>query len=442
MPSDRISAYLSHSYRHEDRKLNEFFWNIVWHSGITFAVDPQSESLSVPYLELMMKRSAAFIGIVPRRPRQEHYQCSPFMIFEHGLAVQAQKPRLLLVESGIPKYFFPDGASVLYFSRQALPDVKAEAERRVRLLARQSDPAASALGHGLGKAGIMVSRRSAARAEIQELVRAYGFSPVDVNLSVTDAFRFALELDDLDFVVLDMSAAYVPPWFYPFISGRFIPTIKLRHTAAHRSAPLAQPPWETDALLHQIALPGELGVSYRTREELKTGIAAHLRRLREERIQFRSLGEGSRYFRSLGRGQGSVFISNADEANETGRQLSTAFRQQNIQHFQYRFGNDIKLTGFWDSELPEKIRSSQYFLPLLTAGYWESEYCRDEYELARKQADAGLLKIIPYFLSAAQSVKATVIPEQGRDLSDLTLRRQVSQIVTDIDSMLEQAQPA
>jgi hypothetical protein len=43
MPAEKISAYLSHSYRHEDRQVNEFFWRLFWANGVTFAVDPEAE---------------------------------------------------------------------------------------------------------------------------------------------------------------------------------------------------------------------------------------------------------------------------------------------------------------------------------------------------------------------------------------------------------------
>lgn len=430
---DRITAYLSHSYRHGDRKVNEFFWNLFWRNGITFAVDPESEPLSIPYLELMMKRSAAFVGVITRRAEESTYQCSPFMVFEHGLAVQAQKPRLLLVESGVSKYFFPEGPHTLYFSRQALPSIKAEVERRIGLLSQSSDMNATALGHGLGKVGLLIGREARRRGIVRDVIKNLGFTPVNLEIGITDAFRFAIQLDELDFIVLDMQYTELPPWLYPFIIGRFIPTIRIRSEPSKQAYRFAEPPWETDDLLSTVAAPDELGVSYQTSSELKSGLVKHAERLREERILLRSLSEGSRYFRSLGRKRGRIFISGATEANEFSRHLSGALSRENIPHFHYRFQNDIELAARWEEKLPERINSSQYFVPLITEGYWHSEFCVREYSLARERADIGNLIIVPYFLTSSGSGD---IPEQGRDLSGLAMREQVRRVVTDMDSKL------
>jgi hypothetical protein len=433
MPSDMVTAYLSHSYRHDDRHINEFFWKLSWANGITFAVDPESESLSIPYLELMMKRSAAFVGIVTRRPEQQTYQCSPFMVFEHGLAVQAQKPRLLFVESGVSKYFFPESPETLYFSRQRLPEMREEAQRKIAILAERSDARVSALGHGLGKAGILIDDDNNHRNMIHGLIQSLGFSPVSLDTSVTDTFRFALQLDELDFIVLDLQCTSLPVWLYPFISGRFIPTIKLRAKNSASAGHVPEPPWETGELLESVAEPEEIAVWYKTSRDLRNGLATHVSRLREERIFFRSLGDGTRYFRSLGRRYGKIFISNTSEANDFVRELSTSLKRENIPHFQYRYQNDIELAALWRDELPKRVQESDYFLPLITDHYWQSQFCVEEYEIARERAREGKMIIIPYFLGQAAS---TNIPEQGRDLSGLSPREQVRRITSDLDAML------
>jgi hypothetical protein len=433
MPTEKIVAYLSHSYRHADRKVNEFFWKLFWENGVTFAVDPESEQLSVPYLELMMKRSSAFVGIVTRRPEELIYQSSPFMVFEHGLAVQAHKPKLLFVESGVPKYFFPDGPQTMYFSRQALPSIKAEASHRIAGLVTGSDVRTMMLGHGLGKVGLLIGRDDYCQEVVRDVVRNLGFTPVNLDVGISDAFRFALELDEFDFMVLDTGYTDLPNWLYPFLSGRFMPTIKVCRGSAGPGEQLAEPPWETGELLRRVAAPGDLIVRYNSRRELRSGLARHVERLREERILLSSVGDGLRYFRSLGRRRGRVFISTTSAVNYFSRQLSLALHRENIPHFHYRYQNDIELAALWNDQLAERVRASQYFVPLITESYWKSQFCQDEYQLARERSEQGQLKIVPYFLESSNSAE---IPEQGRDLSGMPVRMQIRQIVEDIDKKL------
>src|SRR5260370_10349666 len=94
--SARVPVHFSHSYRREDRDLNDYFWTIFHGAGFSFTVDPGSTSLSTTYLELMMARSAGFVAVVTYRQEEEGYRCSPFIMHEYGLAVRARKPRLVL----------------------------------------------------------------------------------------------------------------------------------------------------------------------------------------------------------------------------------------------------------------------------------------------------------------------------------------------------------
>jgi len=443
MPAEKISAYLSHSYRAEDRKVNEFYWKLCWANGVTFAVDPESEPLSVAYLELMMKRSAAFVGIVTRRPEQETYQCSPFMVFEHWLALQAQKARLVFVESGVPKDFFPEGPGIMYFSRQMMPNIRNEAEARIRRLATRADGAASTLGHGLGKVGLLLGKDHQFNDAVHGLIRCMGFSPVELVIKDDDALRLAFQLDELDFIVHDTRSRPSPPWLMPYIGGRFIPVIKLRSRLPRDTKPVTAA-WEIYDLLHTVAEAEELYVLYETLPELTAGLARHIERIREERVLFTSLKDGSRYFRSLGRRRDRVFISNAGSLNGFGRQLSAAFRRQNIVHFHYRYQNNIELATDWRGRLPDMVRGSQFFVPLITSDYWASQICVEEYDIAMEQKEAGKIQIMPYFMAdvrpaTVSGAKPREVPAQGRDLRELPTRDQIQQIVEDVDGKMTDA---
>src|SRR3984957_11617245 len=97
-----IPVYFSHSYRREDRDINDHFWRIFHEAGFSFTVDPGTTSFFPTALELMMARSVGFAAVVTYREEEERYQCSPFIMHEYGLAVQAQRPRLVLRDKRVP----------------------------------------------------------------------------------------------------------------------------------------------------------------------------------------------------------------------------------------------------------------------------------------------------------------------------------------------------
>src|SRR5688572_2205072 len=104
--SDHLPIYLSHSYRREDRRLNMFFFELLNKEKLILKVDPKTTMLSVPRLEMMMARSAGFVGVVTRRSEESVDKCSRYIAFEHGLAIQAKAPRLVFLETGVSEASF------------------------------------------------------------------------------------------------------------------------------------------------------------------------------------------------------------------------------------------------------------------------------------------------------------------------------------------------
>src|SRR5262249_34359339 len=119
----KILAYFSHSYRDADRDVNSFFWDLFHDAGFFFTVDPQSQLFSIPYLESMMMLSTCFVAVITRRDTP--LGCSPYILFEYGLALEAQKPALVFVEQGMSASPFPRDADwIVPFNRHRLADHK------------------------------------------------------------------------------------------------------------------------------------------------------------------------------------------------------------------------------------------------------------------------------------------------------------------------------
>jgi len=136
MPAE-ILAYFSHSYKPEDRELNSFFWELFSEAGYFFTVDPKSNVFSIPYLESMMLRSNCFVAVIPRRPASA-LGCSPYILFEYGLAKEAQ--RQLLVSSNrtsTASGFERDRERVITFNRQRLKSHRDDFQDAIERLGRR-----------------------------------------------------------------------------------------------------------------------------------------------------------------------------------------------------------------------------------------------------------------------------------------------------------------
>ncbi|MFD5567711.1 toll/interleukin-1 receptor domain-containing protein [Streptomyces cadmiisoli] len=431
----RIPTYFSHSYRREDRDVNEFFWRTFDAHRFGFTVDPQSGPLSTCHLEMVMRRSACFVAVATLRPEQRRYKCSPFIAYEYDLAVRARKPRLVFVEKGVPAHLFPDSDERLVFDREEL-DTYEGFGQPIRRLLLQSQGYSSAGDHLLGEVGLALPDTPAYRQAaplLTETLRKFGYTASRVDLDATDPGRIPFQLDRFDFVVIDVASPRVPRWLYPMMFGRFVPTLNLIHEAAGRGTGRSTPDLVVGESLRDATDSRQPVLWWTDPAKLAVAVERQLERFDLPRQQFRSLEEGIGYIRSTGREEGSIFLSTTGADNELSREVGRALKLQNFTFFHYVYNNTFPKGSKWQDRLEEQLAATQVFVPLLSESYWRSDWCRLELETARRLSDQGQLTIIPYFLDGSSGDS---VPEQGTDITDLPQHDRVARIVGDMDRHL------
>jgi nucleoside phosphorylase len=432
----RVPSYFSHSYRPEDRAVNRFFHDIFWERGFAFTVDPRVGPMSTTRLEMMMRRSACFLAIVTRRDEEPHYRCSPFVVYENGLAVQAQKPRLVLVERNVSGVHFAEPGRSVVFDRNRLRASVEELGARLDQLAAESRPYLNIGNRALGEVGLLLPDTPPYRRvvhTIQRIVHEAGYTPVSLDLTEVDGATAAGRLDRLDFVVVDVGESGVHSHLVPFIQGRFIPSLKLVHHQPGESRPVKIPRLLLDRALETGSTASEVAVWWSEPAELEEKLQRRIDELSTPRREFTSRAEGHSYFLSQGRGAGPVFVSNANPDNALARELVNGLRSYNIRPFHYMYENTIPPGEYWKSVLPRKVAESSIFVPLISQAYWNSPYCREEFDTALELHRQGLLRIFPCFL---ESTDGPEIEVQGISLSDLDTPHRIERIISHLDHQL------
>ncbi len=431
--SPRIAVYLSHSYRPEDRDINRHFWDRFWEAGFAFTVDPKApEQLSIPHLELMMQRSACFVAIVPYRADQERYRTSPYIVFEHRMAVRARKPLLVIVESQVAGHRF-DVRRRSVFSRDD-PAGATELERLIDELKEQSLAYARAPDHLLGSVGLVLPEGrtyNRAREAIRSVLEDAGYAVEAPEFDPTRAPDFA-KVDQHDFFVIDIRAHEMTSGLY----YRFVPTIRLFH-GNEDGCGASLPGLFRDDALERAGGSVQNVLCWSSEEQLVDQLQPVVDKMQRPRREFRSHDEGIGYFQSLGRSlQGPVFISNAKRQNDVARHLSRALDLSNIAFFHYRYRNSIPMGTLWEGQLLQRLRASRLFVALITAEYWKSTLCRQEFQLAQELAEQRRLRIYKYVLDDAVDVVGGTERLQSAELAGLSLDEQLRRIVGDIDQYL------
>lgn len=430
----RIPTYFSHSYRAEERDASEFFWRKLERHGFGFTVDSQSGALSTCHLEMVMRRSACFVAVIPLRPSEQTYRCSPFMVHEYGLAVRARKPRLVFAEKGISRRHFLDVDEVHVFDRDELASYGDDFEQSFHRLLLESQAYSAAADQLRGEVGLALPNNPAyreIRPVIIALLERYGYVVAEAPWHLRDPADIAFRLDRFEFVVVDVASRAAPAWFYPTLVGRFIPTLDLIHET-DSGTPTPIPPLVAGGALRAAASQDDLVLRWHDADDLVIQLDQQLSRFDLPRQQFRSLEEGVGYIRSIGRTAGTIFLSTARADAALAGELGRALKLLNFSFFHYVYNNTIPLGQQWQQRLESLITASRVFVPLVSEAYWHSEWCRQELTTAQRLSADGQLTIVPYFLDDSQG---EVIAEQGVDIADLGIADRIARIIADMDRL-------
>lgn len=435
----RIPVYFSHSYRREDRDTNEHFWGIFYDADFSFTVDPGTTSFFSTTLELMMARSVGFAAVVTFREEEEHYQCSPFMVYEYGLAVQAQRPRLVLLDRRVPpRSFRAQDTLTVEFDVANLDRCGDELQQE--LVRFHTQAAGRLIGHRYrrGQVGVAIRAKSgtgnasaqARSAYVHEYLSKRGNEPVNLAVVADDPWALAEAADACDFAVIDIDDSQMSG-IADFLLGRGTPLLKMARRTTSSIKPerlLGSTP------LRRATAADELVMYWTDQEEFESRVGQQISRAMTDRSEFADLNAGHRYFRSLGRETQPVFVSNAAAADGVAKDLADALNLENIPFFHYRYQNTIGEGKRWNDQLEGIVTASKVFLPLIDKAYWKSEYCKKEYEIAVRLADLGRLVIFPCFLE--RDHRGPEVPYQGRDLYNLPQKERVKLVVERLDGLL------
>jgi nucleoside phosphorylase len=439
-----IPVYFGHSYRREDRDVNDYFWRIFYDAGFSFTVDPGTTPFFTTTLEIMMARSVGFAAVVPFREEEEHYQCSPFIMHEYSLAFLAKRPRLILRDKRVPpQNFDAQDTLVVEFDTVALDRYADDLKLKLNQFHTQTSGRLMGLRYRRGKVGIAIHAEldpgqvsaETRRSSVADYLFKRGCVPVDLVPIPRDSLSLAQAADACDFVVIDIDDPETSEIAH-FLLGRGTPLLKMAHRSARRIIPerlLGSAP------LRRATAADELVTYWADGPDFEARVRQKISRAMADRTEFTDLKAGHRYLRSLGREARPVFVSNAGSVNELAKDLTNSLNLENIPFFHYRYRNQIALGETWTHQLERMVAASKIFLPLIDDSYWASEYCRKEYEAAVRLAEAGRITIFPCLLNGHE--KGPVIPYQGEDLRDHPRQAQVDLVVDGLDSLLAAKSP-
>ena len=384
-----------------------------------------------------MARSVGFAAVVPFREAEERYQCSPYILYEYGLAAQAHQPLLVLRDRRVaPRHFRAEGTLEVEFDAAVLDRCSADLDRKLASFYAMTSGRSTEFRFRKGRVGIALAAeegKSAAgtrRCFVEDALDKEGNEVIDLAAEDGDPSKLAQNADSCDFVIVDLDDRRTSQ-IADFLLGRGTPLLKL---ARRGTGPIVPERLLGSASLRRAAAADELVTYWSDAAEFESKVRLQIRKAATIRTELTDLAAGHRYFRSLGREARPVFISNADPANDLARDLTQALYLENIPFFHYRFQNPIGWGERWNDQLDRIIAASKVFIPLIDNSYWTREYCLKEYNAAVKLEKEGSLTIVPMLLGGHES--GPEVPYQGSDLTNRPRHEQTQIIVRSLDDLL------
>jgi hypothetical protein len=451
-------AYFSHSYRPEDKEINLFFWQLLSQHYLYFTVDSEEnrgKPMHVSYLEWMMRRSACFVAVIPRREDSPPHYCSPYQVFENGLAIRAGKPRLIFVEAGLNEGLFGATPDEVYPFRRSWKWLRQDEEQFARAaaqLARRAHAFAPTESELMRPVALIADgTRGTAYSKdvveaIKEVVIAQGYSfGMESPAEFSRDFLFLRRVEQYSMLISEVRQPFVALDLLGLMHSRCIPTIRVCHLKDHESVedmkammclsndetkgveqiqadlPLIFSEYEIDKEMEPV-------IFWKYPEDLAEKLSVCLQKITEQRSDLTDEQQARDYFLSIGRLKGKVFISNARTQNDLAKLVVDELARNAIRSFHYKEEDAIRIGEEWLPEIKREIKNSIIFIALIDAEYEKSEWCTTELREALNLYGEDEIEVHVYVVSPETQLPQELTAMQVNHIEDWEDFKQVGRI--------------
>lgn len=415
-----LKAYLTHSYRINDINFNLALWERISRKNFSFSFDPPSDQHQTAHLEKRMLESSCFLAIVPFRQDAPEFFCSPFMMYEIGLAIQARRPKLIVIDDRIPEDT-PIFANLrenerIRLNPTNLAEFDDELENKLELLRKRALPAEAVSGRAARRIGYFVDPEFAGGACIANILGAAdktNFTPQDLR-SAEHRHNAALfqKIDSCDAVVFDARDNSLPNWISACLLVRPAPTIKIVHLRPNEQIDEVQlhPMIQGARMDSREPIPEHI-LFWRHPEELFGQLVEIMQIINEDAPSLIEEKGGIGYFSAIGRRSSKLFVSNSGALKEFSKDFTDDLSINNLRYFQYK--RNIVSGENWKERLKEELDLCDGFVAFIDKDYMNSEWCQMElrHAVERFRNEGEKFLFLPYNVDGVSGTKLYEILE-------------------------------
>jgi hypothetical protein len=205
--------------------------------------------------------------------------------------------------------------------------------------------------------------------------------------------KMFLLLDSADWIVTDLGRESAKTGFPAYLHGQFVPHIRLLRTRGGGNS--GESPLEA-------TLFSSVDVGYRSdtlRWEdpatLQEGLAARLASLTAPVRRISTAQQAREYFSAAALRQEAVFLSYSGDDQDYAAEISRLLKTKYKNVFDYRDGRSLSAGEPWLSSMLERLAKSAIAVPILSATYFASGYCKQEAEVMVSMRNQNKMLVIP-----------------------------------------------
>ena len=452
-------AFLSHRYK--SPRVNEYFFSLFKDIATPlFQVDEGTKATSVTRLERMVRDSDGFIGLHPfpsgSEPSVQTLRAdSRYFRLELDLAQRAGKPAISFIDQRYGAVLNPPPSmvQVRFLDAEVVPGARMPAEEDIKQrivefckrveAARAYRLSRRLTGQDRTKVGILLPPDDGCGASYtserisliaQEIERLTPQQAVRLAWPPMLDSRFEANLEEMDWVVVDLGPVSAACGIVSYLHGRFVPLLRLCQVNKQTA---------NDGILSQLeaTLFGSFEVGYvkdvvRWIDEasLKSEIDKRISLIYSDLTYIATTDQALKYFRKAALRNEAVFVSYTGKDSEQAGPIIEALRSRFQKVFDYRADErPIPAGTSWIEEIFKQIATTPVGVILLSPDYIQSGNCTHELNEMVARRDSGGMNIVPIrlrevsippVLGALQYLRA----ESFRDPGQL-----VAALIEDID---------
>jgi hypothetical protein len=313
---------------------------------------------------------------------------------------------------------------VRFLDAEAVPGARMPAEEDVKLrITEFCNRVQAARAYGLSRTSISQDRTKVGILLPPDDGASAGYSPGHISLIAEEiekltpqmavpmpwppllSSRFEADLEEMDWVVVDLGPASAASGIVSYLHGRFMPMLRLCRVKKEMT---------DDSIPSQLEMTlfGSFEVGYRKdivrwfdHASLKAEIDKRISLIFSESTFISTPDEALKYFRTAALRNEAVFVSYSGKDVAQASPIIAALRRRFQQVFDYRAADErpIPAGTDWIDEIFKKIATMPLGVILFSPEYLASGNCRHEMNEMVARKDSGEMKIVPIRLREAPS---------------------------------------